>query len=194
MPDITPDLVAQVASRLYNALPGEQPLSGSASDSRSIASTLFDRAKQETSPFSTVPADTGSIPGSGDVLERISRAFESLKTGPATTATASPYAHDLLKSVNLQPSASLGQHADYLVHQQTYSDTNASHGNLKGFVKNIQSCRHDLLGSIDGEGNYADPFSRLLQASLPKSSRLSGLLSGSGSCLTASFKSDGLSL
>ena len=174
MPDITPDLVAQVASRLYNALPGEQSSQGSASDSRSIAATLLGRAQQDTSALPTGAAVTGITAGNGDALERISQAFEAIKSGTTLTATANPFAHDLLKSVNLQPSPTLGHHADNLVRQQTYKDSTASHGDLKGFVRNIQSCRHDLTGSLDGDGNYADPFARLLQATLPKSSRLSG--------------------
>ncbi len=175
MPEITPDLVAQVASRLYNALPGDQPLPGDASDSRGIAATLFERAKQETSAHPAGSDAVGTIPGNGDALERISRVFESIKSGPAHTATASPFAHDLLQTVHLPLSSStLGHHADNLVRQQTYKDSGTSHGDLKGFVKNIQSCRHDLTGSTDADGNYADPFSRLLQASLPKSSKLTG--------------------
>lgn len=173
MPDITPDLVAQVASRLYNELPGEQVSSGNGSDSRCIAATLLERAQQDSSPLPGTGA-IGTIPGSGDALERISQVFESFKSGSAQTATGSPFAHDLLKTVSLSHAPSLGQHADNLVHQQTYKDKTASHGDLKGFVRNIQSCRHDLTGSTDGEGNYVDPFARLLQASLPKSRKLSG--------------------
>lgn len=174
MPEITPDLVAQVASRLYNTLPGEQQLPVNSSDSRGIAATLLDRAKQDTAALPTGAGAVGAIPGSGDALDRLAQAFESFKNGSAQTATANPFAHDLLQSVNLPPSPSLGHHADNLVHQQTYKDNAARHGDLKGFVKNIQSCRHDLTGSTDAEGNYADPFARLLQASLPKSSNLSG--------------------
>jgi len=174
MPDITPDLVAQVATRLYNELPGSQTLPGTAPDSHTIAASLLARAKQDTSTLPVGSAPIGAIPGSGEALGRIAQVFESLKTGPAASATASPFAHDLLQSVNLTRSPSLGEHADNLVHQQTYRDNKGSHGDLKGFVRNIQSCRHDLTGSTDSEGKYADPFARLLQASLPKSSKLAG--------------------
>jgi cysteine desulfurase / selenocysteine lyase len=174
MSDITPDLVAQVASRLYNELPGEQVFPGNGSDSRCIAATLLDRARQDSSALPTGAGAIGTLPGSGDALDQISKVFESFKSGSAQTATGNPFAHDLLKSVNVSQAPSLGQHADNLVHQQTYRDNTAGHGDLKGFVRNIQSCRHDLTGSTDGEGNYADPFARLLQASLPKSSKLAG--------------------
>ncbi len=174
MPDITPDLVAQVASRLYNELPGEQSLPGTGSDSRCIAASLFERAQQDTSALPAGTAVVGTIPGNRDALDRISQVFESFKNGSAPSATGNPYAHDLLKSVGLNQGSALGQHADNLVHQQTYREGNAGHGDLKGFVKNIQSCRHDLTGSTDGQGNYADPFARLLQATLPKSSKLAG--------------------
>ena len=59
MPDITPDLVAQVASKLYNQIPGEQAgLPRNSTDSRCIAATLFERAQQETSaiPGGKVPS------------------------------------------------------------------------------------------------------------------------------------------
>lgn len=174
MPEITPDLVAQVASRLYNELPEERTLSGNVSDSRSIAATLLDRAKHDTAALPAGADAIGTIPASGDALERISQVFASLKTGPAPAATANPFAHDLLQSVKLARPAGLGDHADSLVRQQTDIGSSARHGDLKGFVRNIQSCRHDLTGGIDSEGNYADPFARLLQASLPKSSKLTG--------------------
>jgi cysteine desulfurase/selenocysteine lyase len=174
MLDITPDLVAQVASRLYNELPGEQQFLANGTDSRCIAATLLERAQQDSSPLPAGAGAVGTIPGSGVVLDQISQVFESFKSGSVLSATGNPFAHDLPKSVSLLQQPSLGQHADNLVHQQTYKDTTASHGDLKGFVRNIQSCRHDLTGSTDGEGSYADPFARLLQASLPKSSKLAG--------------------
>jgi len=174
MPDITPDLVAQVASRLYNEIPGEQSLPGISSDSRCIAASLFERAQQDTSALPSGTGIVGTIPASGNALDRISQVFESFKNSSATSATGNPSAHNLLKSVNLNQTSSLGQHADHLVHQQTFRESSAGHGDLKSFVKNIQSCRHDLTGSTDARGNYADPFARLLQASLPKSSKLAG--------------------
>ena len=172
MPEITTDLVAQVASRLYNQLPGEQA-PPAASDSRSIAAALLGRAQQDVPACPVGSAVIGSIPGSDAALEQITRAFEALKSGSAT-ATANPFAHDQLKPVNLPQNTTLGDHADNLVRQQTYRDSSSSHGDLKGFVRNIQSCRHDLTGSTDGDGKYADPFARLLQASLPKNSKLAG--------------------
>ncbi len=172
MPDITPDLVAQVASRLYNQLPTGEAFPGNGADSRCIAATLLERAKQDTSSLSAGAVDT--VSGSGEALERISHVFESLKTGPAHTATGNPFAHDLLKTVSLPHSPSLGQQADNLVRQQTYRDNAASHGDLKGFVQNIKSFRHHLSGNPDTDGKHVDPFARLLQASLPKSSKLAG--------------------
>jgi cysteine desulfurase/selenocysteine lyase len=174
MPDITPDLVAQVASRLYNELPGEQLFSGTGSDSRCIAASLLERAQQDTSVLPSGAGTIGTIPGSGGVLDQISQVFESFKNGSALTAAGNPYAHDLPKSVSHPQASALGQHVDNLVYQQTYKDNTSSHGDLKGFVRSIQSFRHDLSGSTDGDGNYADPFARLLQASLPKSSKLAG--------------------
>ena len=165
MPDVTPELVAQVASRLYNEIPGSLAPAGNAHDSRSIADTLLNRAIHETSAVHA---------GNDEALERITQAFESIKAGPVPVAAVNPTAQNLLKPVPLTQSSPLEQHADNLVRQQTYRDSTASHGDLKGFVRNIQSCRHDLTGSIDGEGKYADPFSRLLQATLPKSSKLDG--------------------
>ena len=174
MPEITPDLVAQVASRLYNALPGQQ-LPGDAADSRGIAATLLDRARHDTSALPAGAGAVGTLPGNGDALERISQVFAALKSGPVSTATSNPFTHDLLKTAPLPLiSPTLGEHADNLVRQQTYRDNQSAHGNLKGFVRNIQSCRHDLTGSTDAEGNYADPFARLLQATLPKNSKLAG--------------------
>jgi|GEM_PF-321648 len=174
MPEITPDLVAQVASRLYNALPGQQ-LPGDAADSRGIAATLLDRARHDTSALPAGAGAVGTLPGNGDALERISQVFAALKSGPVSTATSNPFTNDLLKTAPLPLiSPTLGEHADNLVRQQTYRDNQSAHGNLKGFVRNIQSCRHDLTGSTDAEGNYADPFARLLQATLPKNSKLAG--------------------
>ena len=173
MPDITPDLVAQVASRLYNQLPGEQTFPGNATDSRCIAASLFERAQQETAASPGGAGTVGTLPGGSEALDRIAQVFASFKDGPAGTATGNPFAHDLLKSVSLPQSPSLGQHADNLVRQQTYKDTAASHGDLKGFVQNIQSFRHNFGGISEPDGNY-DPFARLLHSSLPKNSKLSG--------------------
>lgn len=172
MPDITPDLVAQVASRLYNQLPGEQSIPGSATDSRCIAATLLERAQKDTSvPLSTTAP--GTVPGGGEGLDLIAKAFESIKGTSAAPSVANPFAHDLLSSANLAASPSLGDHADNLVRQQTYIGSSERHNDLKGFVKNIQSFRHHLTGGAD-DGGFADPFARLLQASLPKNSKLGG--------------------
>lgn len=172
MSDITPDLVAQVATRLYNELPGSQSPPGALPDSRGIATALLDRAHQDTS---ALPAGTGAagMPGSGETLERIARVFESLKSY-ATAGAANPFAHDPLQASDLSRTPTLGQHADNLVRQQTYRDTTASHGDLKGFVRTIQSCRHTPADGGNDAGTIADPFARLLAASLPKSSRLAG--------------------
>jgi cysteine desulfurase/selenocysteine lyase len=171
MPDITPDLVAQVVSRLYNQLPGEQvALPGNGTDSRCIAAKLFELAQQETSGATSL----GNIPGSGDGLDLIAKAFESIKGSSPATATANPFAHDLLKSVNLSQAPTLGDHADNLVHQQTYIGSSERHGDLKGFVKNIQSFQHNLTGGSFSEGLSNDPFASMLRASLPKSSKLAG--------------------
>ena len=125
MPDITPDLVAQVASKLYNQIPGEQAgLPRSSTDSRCIAATLFERAQQETS---AIPG--GKVP-------------------------------------------SLGAHADGLVRQQTYIGSSERHSDLKGFVNSIQSFQQP--NGWGGNGVTVDPFAALLQASLPKSSKLGG--------------------
>ncbi len=184
MPDITPDLVAQVASRLYNERPGEQSFTGDASDSRCIAASLIDRAQKDTTALPT--GAVGIIPAGGDPLDRISQIFQTIKDNSPSTHTAVPFAHELLQSANLQPAPTLGQQADHLVRQQTYKDQNASHGDLKGFVKNIQSCRHDLSGSTDGEGKYADPFARLLQATLPKG----GIRGGNPAFNVAAIRAD----
>jgi cysteine desulfurase/selenocysteine lyase len=173
MPDITPDLVAQVASRLYNQLPGEQTLPGTGSDSRCIAATLLERAQQEAATSPGGSGAIGTLPGGGEALDRIAQIFASFKDGPADTATGNPFARDLLKSASLSQSPSLGQHADNLVRQQTYKDTAASHGDLKGFVQNIQSFRHNFGASSETEGN-SEPFARLLHSSLPKNSKISG--------------------
>ena len=62
MPDITPDLVAQVASKLYNRIPGEQAgLPGNSTGSRCIAATLFERAQQETSAIPGGPLTATSV-------------------------------------------------------------------------------------------------------------------------------------
>ena len=125
MPDITPDLVAQVASKLYNQIPGEQAgLPRNSTDSRCIAATLFERAQQETS---AIPG--GKVP-------------------------------------------SLGAHADGLVRQQTYIGSSERHSDLKGFVNSIQSFQQP--NGWGGNGVTVDPFAALLQASLPKSSKLGG--------------------
>lgn len=175
MEHITPDLVAQVASRLYNQLPGDQgALPGNATDSRCIAAKLFERAQQETSATPGAATVTGGIPGSGEGLELIARAFESIKGASPSTAAANPFVHDLLKSANLAKAPTLGDHADSLVYQQTYIGSSERHGDLKGFVNNIQSLQHHLTGSSSTDALASDPFARLLQASLPKSSKLSG--------------------
>ena len=178
MPDITPDVVAQVASRLYNQLPGEQSFTGEGSDSRCIAASLFDRAQKETS---ALPGGAvGTIPAAGEPLDRISQIFQTIKESSSSAPSSIPFAHDLL-----QPAPTLGQQADHLVRQQTYKDQNSSHGDLKGFVKSIQTFRHDLSGT-DGGGKYADPFASLLQASLPKS----GIRGGSPAFNVAAIRAD----
>jgi cysteine desulfurase/selenocysteine lyase len=174
MEHITPDLVAQVASRLYNQLPAELELPGQTSDSRCIAAKLFERAQQETSTVPGASTAIGSVPGSVEGLDLIAKAFESIRGSSPATATANPFAHDLLKSVNLSHAPSLGDHADSLVHQQTYIGSSERHGDLKGFVKNIQSFQHHLTGGSFSEGLSNDPFASLLRASLPKSSKLVG--------------------
>jgi len=173
MPDITPDLVAQVASRLYNQIPGEQAgLPGDATDSRCIAATLFERAQQETSAIPGGAPHIGSLPGSGDALGLITKAFEAIKSSSSPAATANPFAHDLLSSVNLTQAPSLGAHADGLVRQQTYIGSSERHSDLKGFVNSIQSFQHP--NAWGGNGATVDPFAALLQVSLPKSGKLGG--------------------
>jgi cysteine desulfurase/selenocysteine lyase len=76
--------------------------------------------------------------------------------------------------VNLSQAQSLGDHADSLVHQQTYIGSSERHVDLKGFIKNIQSFHHPLTGGSFSEGLSNDPFASLLRASLPKSSKLAG--------------------
>lgn len=166
MSDITPDLVAQVATRLYNEIPGSLPLGATVPDSGAIAKELLARAQQERPSLPATCNGIDSFSGSDSELELVARAFASIKTASAPGAPVQP---------QIAPAAlPLSHHADDLVRQQTYRDADAGHGSLKGFVSNIQSCRHDLTGSVDGNGNYADPFSRLLQASLPKHSKLAG--------------------
>lgn len=171
MPDITPDLVAQVASKLYNQIPGEEAgLTGNPEGSRCIAARLFERAVQETSAIPGGDNVIAGLPGSGDALGSITKAFEAIKrsSSPAA-ATANPFAHDLPPSVNPLP---LGTHADGLVHQQTYIGSSQRHSDLKGFVNNIQSFQYPHGWSE--KGTALDPFAAMLQTSLPKSSKLAG--------------------
>lgn len=171
MPDITPDLVAQVASRLYSKVPGERPAPPvSTEDSRCIAAALFQRAEQETAAIPGGTAASGSIPGNGDALDRIARAFEAIKSSSLPAAdSANPFAKDLLSSTP----PSLAEQADGLVRQQTYIGSSERHGNLKGFVTTVQSFHAQLNRGGDNR-TPNDPFSALLQASLPKSSKLGG--------------------
>lgn len=173
MSDITPELVAQVATRLYNqgasGLPPEA--AAVAPDSQGAARELLERARQETTTAPGIPPGTpsgfGTIPGVDTGLDLISRAFESIRTSSLPVNGVVPGSTD--------PAAlPLSYHADNLVRQQTYTDNNARHGSLKEFVANINSCRHDLRGSTDQNGAPADPFSRLLAASLPKQGKLAG--------------------
>lgn len=178
MSDITPELVAQVASRLYNKLPGASSVSlGATADSQAIARELLSRAQQDTSVSSLqLPGSQGSLDSSGGSdagLSLVAQAFESIKAASLPGQTA-PSGIALLPNRHDPSVIPLGKHADNLVHQQTYRDDSASHGSLKGFVSNIQSCRHNLRGSTDQQGAAADPFARLLEASLPRSSKLAG--------------------
>jgi cysteine desulfurase/selenocysteine lyase len=174
MPEITPDLVAQVASKLYNQIPSEQTgLPGNSTGSRCVAAALFERAQQETAAIPGAAAVIGNLPGSGDALGLIARAFEAIKSSSSpAAATANPFAHDLLSSVNLTPTSSLGAHADSLVRQQTYIGSSERHSDLKGFVNNIQSFQYP--NGWSGNGTAVDPFAALLQASLPRNSKLEG--------------------
>ena len=186
MPDITPDLVAQVASRLYNQLPGEHArLPENTADSRCIAATLFERAQQETSAIPGGAAAIGSIPGSGDALGLITRAFESIKSSSSPAAAADPPAHDTLSSVNLAQTPSLNAHADGLVRQQTYIGSSQRYSDLKGFVSNIQSFQY-VTGS-NKNGATVDHFAALLQASLPKNSKLGGQTSFNVTAIRSDF-------
>jgi len=173
MPDITPDLVAQVASRLYNQVPGGGAPPGNATDSRCIAATLFERAQQDTSAFPSGSDSIGTVPGSGEALSQIARAFEAIKNASPSAATANPYAHDLLKTVPLTQTPTLGQQSDNLVRQQTYIGSSERHGDLKGFVNNIQSFGQNRTSGTDGS-LFSDPFASILKASLPKNSTLAG--------------------
>jgi|WetSurMetagenome_2_1015567.scaffolds.fasta_scaffold00013_61 cysteine desulfurase / selenocysteine lyase len=174
MDEITPDLVARVATKLYNQVSGERKLPGSAPDSQTVARALLDKALTETSSpqiRSLSAADgIGSLPGSNEALEQIARVFETLRaeSGRDTTGNIPE------KSVASVPDAPLGRRAEELADRQTYSDNVSNYSGLKSFVANIQSCRHDLKGSIDRDGKYADPFSRLLGASLPENGKLAG--------------------
>jgi len=173
MPDITPDLVAQVASRLYNQLPTDPALPDEIANSRCIAATLFERAQQDASTAPSGSGTIGAIPGSAEALELISKAFDSIKTVAPVPTTAKLSAYDPFKSVNPAGAPSLGEHADTLVRQQTYIGSSEQHGDLKGFVRNIQAFRHHLTGT-DHNAAFADPFAALLRESLPTQSKLSG--------------------
>ncbi|CAH2031991.1 cysteine desulfurase [Trichlorobacter ammonificans] len=171
MSDITPDLVAQVATRLYNEIPGSQPLVATIPDSGDSARELLARAQQERPSPPAVRSGLDTLSGSDTGLELVSRAFEAIRSssGPVsavTSATAAAVPPEALP---------LSHHADSLVHQQTYRSAADSHGDLKGFVRNIQSCRHDLWHGNGSHGSFADPFAHLLAASLPKQSKLAGV-------------------
>jgi len=172
MTEITPDLVAQVATKLYNgASPG--PAADTAGGSQEIARALLDRARQETAA-TAVPAtvlqaapaaSTGGLPESNEALARIAKAFEALKTVPAGLP-ASPAA---------VTAAPLKHHSENLVRQQTQIGATDGHGDLKSFVRNIQTAG---TGTAARPGVCADPFASLLRASLPASHKLAGPASG----------------
>lgn len=178
MSDITPELVAQVATRLYNQTAAGLPASSVPGvDSLGIARELIERAQQETAATSvTLPGNVGSLDSlaSGDAgLALVAQAFEAIRAGSNRSGAPIPAAFEV-PATGGPTAVPLGRHADNLVRQQTYTDNVSQHGSLKGFVANIQSCRHDLRGSTDRQGHYADPFSRLLEASLPKQGKLTG--------------------
>lgn len=172
MPDITPDLVAQVATRLYNHLPDTLPATPAAPspDTAGIARQLLDRARQESgAPAPPLPS---AAPGldTDTGLELVNRAFDALRLSAAPGSSGATAA-----ATAIAPEAfPLSHHADSLVHQQTYRSAAGSHGDLKGFVRNTQSCRHDLWHGTGNHGAFADPFAHLLAASLPRQGKLAG--------------------
>jgi len=169
MEEIKSDLIARVASRLYNETPWAREAPKNDADVSGIARQFAARVHEETS----VPAST--VQGGEEAgLERIARAFETLKDAPAGVTAGRPLEQYLLETSPLGRSVPLEHHADNLVHQQTYRENVERHGSLKAFVARIQSCRHTPSGIPDGAGGIVDPFSLLLRASLPKNGKLGG--------------------
>jgi cysteine desulfurase/selenocysteine lyase len=174
MDEITPDLVARVATKLYNQIHGEQQLPGSASDSQAVARALLEKAGTETFPSTVHPlsvaAGIESLPESNEALERIAGVFDKLRAeagkDPAGNISSRPAAS--------AQDAPASRNAAELVNQQAYVAPVHDYAGLKGFIANIQSYRHDLKGSVDRDGKYADPFSLLLNAGLPEKGKLTG--------------------
>jgi cysteine desulfurase / selenocysteine lyase len=177
MSEITPDLVAQLATRLYQqiphppgAVPGTVPV-----DTQDIARQLLSRARQETAATS-VPLPgagaPGAPPGDDPGLGLVAQAFAAIKASTGQGVPAAAPARSLHPVPGHPASSNLGHHADNLVRQQTYRDSGAGHGSLQGFVSNIQTCNLDPESRARGTGGVADPFRRLFEASLPAQSKL----------------------
>ncbi len=197
MPEITPDLVAQVATKLYQGASPGSASAGTGGGSLGIARALADRARQETAaaapavapPASVsaaaatlpgagvaapcaIPTAIGGMPESGAALERIAQAFAALKTPPATAAATAPVTPPAVPgAVASAPADPLTYHSEKLVRQQTGAGASGGHGSLKSFVQNVQ------LAGISGtpkNGACADPFASQLRISLPATPKLAG--------------------
>jgi len=178
MEEINSDLIARIATRLYNAVSRPQAFPGNVADVESVAREVVNPVREETSargiPFPDAVNDKGGQQGEGVTLDEITQVIEKLKANPARSVPGELTDQHFVQSSTLGKGVSLNHHAEKLVHQQTLHQPAERYGGLKEFVSGIQSCRYDPTGNASGDGPLADPFSVLLRASLPARSKLAG--------------------
>lgn len=172
MSEPTAETAVPAANRRYAEAAAGHPAAVPTS-SLGIARELINRARSEQGASAVVAPQLSAeseIPEEPDTgLASVARAFEAI--GARFRAASSPAAFPVALPEASREEVSLATHTDNLVRQQSYRDTEAEHGSLRDFVRNIQACPRDPEAGVPG---YADPFSRLLAASLPGKNRLAG--------------------
>ena len=177
MSSINEDVIARLATRIFQEAPGEASLPADHVALAPAAGT--DQAREIVGPAAAAgagPALATALPDQSLSLERIATALQTAATGPGLPERIGPEGLSgayFTPPVSLAEATPLSVHAGNLVRQQTLNgNAGSSYTGLKDFVARIQTCQHRLTGAADGREQYADPFAALLRQSLPEKTRL----------------------
>jgi cysteine desulfurase / selenocysteine lyase len=176
---INPTVIAQIASRLFNEFPGADFLPQNEQDIAHVDSWLSNPGVNDDTLVKHVRTSTenkgkNEIPGYNSSMDVFSKNIYSengidnlLKIPisgnyPKNTALASQPNFNIL--LGQQNENNLGNHADNLVNQQTYSSNKDGSYGLKHLTHRSQPLQN---GSLNGEGNNALPYLKDLETELP---------------------------